>query len=343
MRSISLRWLRTVVLPLVVASCTHTEPTTPPRPITPEHQPDRLTEIPLPGSGYIYDVAVTEGRVWVTSHVGLYRIDPATSMAVNVLPHDYLFKVVPGHGTLWISTGSYGRVLRIDPPMGSVTAEIDIGAGPVTDLAVSEDAVWASAVSDLVRIDPATNEVVERLRYERGFGDVAISDGAVWVIAGANEKGAVWRVDPATAEVQQKIALPNPSFWNQLDTGGGAIWVTSSPTVHENGASLVRLYRIDPSTSEITAEIPLGDGLSGLGPGERAASFATIAAGQGSVWVVVDSESLVLRIDPNDLRVSETLEGVPGASSDVGSGMAVGAGAVWVTAPEAITRIGLGS
>jgi hypothetical protein len=58
---------------------------------------------------------------------------------------------------------------------------------------------------------------------------------------------------------------------------------------------------------------------------------------------LVDSEHLLIRIDPDDLGVSETLEGAPGSSSDVGSGMVVGGGAVWITAPEAIARIGLAS
>jgi hypothetical protein len=55
----------------------------------------------------------------------------------------------------------------------------------------------------------------------------------------------------------------------------------------------------------------------------------------------VDSEGLVLRIDPNDLSVRETLEGAADSSSDVGSGMAVGAGAIWITAPGTVTRISL--
>ncbi len=331
-----------MALALVVASCA--EKPSAPGPASPEEQPERITQIQLPGSGYIYDVAIAEGAVWVTSQAGLFRIDPATGEAVNVLPHDYLFRAAPGHGALWIATGSFGRVLRIDLQTSRVTAEIDIGAGPVTSLAMSEDAVWASAVSDLVRIDPATNEVAAHLRSEETFGDVALGEGGLWVIAGADEEGAVWRVDPATVEVQQKIPLPNPHFWNEIKARDGAVWVTSSPTVHRNGAALVRLYRIDPSTGQIAAEIPLGEGAFGLGPEEGAASLATLAVGEGSVWVLVDHESLVVRIDPGDLGGSESQEGIPGgSSSDVGSGMTVGAGAVWVTAPEAVTRINLQS
>jgi streptogramin lyase len=328
-----------MALPVLIASCTQ-KPSIPEE-ASPGEQPERITRIALPGSGYIYDVAVSEGAVWVTSHAGLYRIDPATSEAMNVLSNDYLFRALPGHGALWISTGSFGRVLRMDPQTNQVTAEIDIRAGPVTNLAMSEHAVWASASSHLVRIDPVANEVVDRVHHERGFGDIAISDGWLWAIAGANRNGAVWRIDPVTAAVLQRIPLPNPSFWNEMEAGDGAIWVTSSPTVHRNGSALVRLHRIDSSTGEITAQIPLGRGVFGLGPEEGAASLATLAIGEGSVWALVDYESLVLRIDPADLSVSETLEGIATRSSDVGPGMTVGSGAVWVTSRESLTRISL--
>lgn len=129
-----------------------------------ETQAERVTQIPLAGGGDPYDVTLADEAVWVTSDAGLYRIDLATSEAVNVLPEDYLFRVSSGHGALWITTGSDGRVLRIDPRSQTLTAAIDVSAGPVTDVAVSEDGVWASASSDLVRIDPVTNEVVARLR-----------------------------------------------------------------------------------------------------------------------------------------------------------------------------------
>lgn len=56
---------------------------------------------------------------------------------------------------------------------------------------------------------------------------------------------------------------------------------------------------------------------------------------------MLDYESVVVRVDPADLGVVETIEGIPGGSSDVGSGMAIGADAVWVTGPEAVTRVSL--
>jgi hypothetical protein len=305
---------------------------------------ERVTETPLPGSGYIYDVAVGDDAVWVTSHAGLYRIDLPTGTAALVLANDYLFKLTSGHGSIWISTGQDGRVLRVDPGSNAVTAEVDLGGGPVTELAISPDAVWASAIGDLVRIDPATNEVVDRVRSPGTFGDVAFGEGSLWAISGAGDDGAVWRIDAETGDVRQRVPLANPNFWNEIEAGEGAVWVSSSPIEHREGIPLAHVFRIEPSTGSITADVALGDGASGLGPGEGATSLTTLALGESAVWAVVDFDGELFRIDPQDLGVSQPpLAGSVGRSSDVGSGLAVGAGAVWITSPGAVTRFDLGT
>jgi streptogramin lyase len=301
------------------------------------------THISLEGSGYVYDVAVADGAIWVTSHAGLYRVDPVTNEAVNVLRTDSLFRVEAGHGALWVSDGQSGQVLRVDPRTAQTVAEIDMPAGPVTRLAVSPEAVWVSAVSNLVRIDPDTNRVVGRVRSEETFGDVAFGEGVLWAIAGANARGAVWRIDPSDGTVEQKTPLPNPGFWNELEVATGAVWVTSSPTVDRNGEALVHLHRIDPSTGAITAHIPLGEGASGLGPEGRAVSLSTLAVDGGSLWVLVDFEGTLLRLDSSDLTVTATFEGLAPPSSDVGTAMTTGVDALWVTRPGSVMRVGLGS
>ena len=94
---------------LLVVSCARQPATV--QPPASETKPERITQIPLPGSGYVYDVAVGEGAVWATSHAGLYRIDPATGVAVNVLPGDYLFRVALGHGAVPTEAG-HGQPAR---------------------------------------------------------------------------------------------------------------------------------------------------------------------------------------------------------------------------------------
>lgn len=307
--------------------------------VTQQPEPERVTRIPLTGSGYVYDVAVADGAAWVTTHAGLYEIDLATNEAIHALTNDYLFRVEAGHGAIWITTGGDGRVLRIDPSTLLVTAEIDVLEGPVTGLAMSTDAVWASATSDLVRIDPLTNEIVARLRNQGGFGDIGVGGAGLWAIGGAGREGEVLRIGLGSNEVERRIPLANPSYWNEIVVGDDSVWVTSSPTARREGIPLVSLRRIDPFTGEITAEIPVGDGPADIGTGDGAVSFSGLALGEGSLWVLVAFDGQLVRIRPEDLRVTHVLDGIDTGGSDVGPGFSVGGGSLWFTGPNTVSRL----
>ena len=74
---------------------------------------------------------------------------------------------------------------------------------------------------------------------------------------------------------------------------------------------------MDAKTEKVVATIPVG-------PTPR-----FLAAGLGSVWTLNQGDGSVSRIDPATNKVSATIEvGVPGEGGDI----AVGEGAVWVTA-----------
>jgi hypothetical protein len=326
-----------LIISLLLTSCAVQRPAA--QTARSETQPEEVTQVTLPRSGYVYDVAVADRAAWVTTESGLFRVDLVTTEAVNALSHDYLFRVAAGHGAVWITTGGDGHVLRVDPASAKVTARIDVRAGPVTDLAISNDAVWVSATSDVVRLDPKTNEIVARFQNKAGFGDIGSGGAGLWVIAGANAEGEVWQIDPGSNTVEQRVPLANPSFWNEIAVGDHAVWVTSSPIVHQPGAALVHLHRVDPSTGGITADIALGPGPAELGPGEGAVSYSGLALDEGSVWVLVNWDELLFSVDAGDLSVSERGDGLDCCSSGLGPGVAIGAGSVWITARSAITRV----
>jgi YVTN family beta-propeller protein len=76
--------------------------------------------------------------------------------------------------------------------------------------------------------------------------------------------------------------------------------------------------RVDPSAGKVTAKIRVH-------PGPR-----FLAAGEGAVWVLNQSDGSVSRIDPHTSHVEATiLVNVPGE----GGCIAAGEGAVWVTMP----------
>jgi YVTN family beta-propeller protein len=126
-------------------------------------------------------VAAGAGSIWVSHSDGsIIRIDPQTNRVVTKTqvgeagsPYARPSVIGVGAGAVWVAmaTGGYGRVLRVDPVTNSVVANISLSRGD--DIAfrmrVLEDGVWVAsrvatgfytAVAQVVRIDPATNQVV---------------------------------------------------------------------------------------------------------------------------------------------------------------------------------------
>jgi hypothetical protein len=83
-------------------------------------------------------LAVGADSVWVSS--GYYsrgptprspcdvvvRVDPQTKRAVDQIPVDLPAALAFGHGSVWVTSATYGTLARIDPQTGEVVAKIDV-------------------------------------------------------------------------------------------------------------------------------------------------------------------------------------------------------------------------
>ena len=203
---------------------------------------------------------------------------------------------------MWVTSGSYGTLSRIDPQTGEVVATIEVGRG-AGDIAVDESsgAVWVAGLhlqtygadfhpedskdNKLSRVDPATNRVVAEIpiragvRYGGGASNVAVGEGAVWVLS---SDARILKVDPATNEVAGMVSVGDWS--SQLVVYGGGVWAlvqASAPLKHPKpGRSKTtlefRLVRVDPRTVQVVASKYLRPFYS-IAPGG-------LAAGGGYVW-----------------------------------------------------------
>ena len=137
------------------------------------------------------------GHVWVVNPDKnlVQKVDPQTERVVQttetgVLPR--FFDV--GEGAVWTLNQGDGTVTRVDPRSGRAT-NIDAGVpGGGGDLAAGGGWVWARGGDDplLVRIDPATSQVVETYGPPSGSGAVTVGYGAAWV--SAHDVTTVWRL-----------------------------------------------------------------------------------------------------------------------------------------------------
>ncbi len=138
------------------------------------------------------------GSVWVSDPTldRIHRVDPdsgaiVATIAVGAQPQF----IAVGEGALWTMDQVSGTVSRVDPATNRVVATIQLGEQVRGgDIAAGGGSIWLRGSRTLLfRIDPATNEIVERYNPSSGSGSVAADDQAVWITA--HDVTAIWRLE----------------------------------------------------------------------------------------------------------------------------------------------------
>jgi streptogramin lyase len=216
--------------------------------------------------------------VWVTSlgdPQALIGIDPATNRIESVIPTPVVpYAVAEGGGSVWVTSRDEEVVLRIDPAVKGVTAEVSV-ARP-TGIVWDGGQLFIASTTDrqLLRLDPASEEVEHVASIGLDTQGVALGAGFVWTADGGS--GTVTRVDPASTAT---LTIP---------TGAGT-WTVAADEAEVWAGSFSReeLYRIEPNGSVI-AQLRL--------PG--AANNVVVA--NGVVWVSSYPVDAVFQILPDD-------------------------------------------
>jgi streptogramin lyase len=183
------------------------------------------------------------------------------------------------------------------PPSGKVLARIPLGQGASPPLgggafAVGEGAIWAMSdvASTLMRIDPAKNAVVAKVRLDSTPESVAAGAGAVWL--SYPFENVVRRIDPRTNKVTATIHIgPQPEG---IAAVPGAVWVANA-----GGPSIAR---IDPTTNRVVATIRVGPKAA------CCAQHMSLVARSGSVWVAVPNANRIVQVDPATRSVVATVK-----------------------------------
>jgi YVTN family beta-propeller protein len=176
-------------------------------------------------------------------------------------------------GETTIAAGGVGLL----SPSGDLEGATEVGELP-RGMARGAGSLWVAdqAKGSLVRVDPSTFLVQERIPVGIGATGVAIVDGFVWVTN--IEERTVSVVDPDAGRVVQTIGVGNgPSG---IAAGLDRVWVTNSvdATVSE----------IDAADGKVVGRYPVG---------ERPVAAAVAS---GAVWVVNTSEGTVSRVVPGE-------------------------------------------
>jgi virginiamycin B lyase len=195
-------------------------------------------------------------------------------------------------------------------------AEVPVEGSPDWPL-VSFDSVWVlapdlpllegdSATPNLIRIDPATNEVAATIplpdRLCQGF---TASEDAIW----ACSADALVRIDPATNEITDTVPIGGGQLSYRPAVGGDALWFLGSGSFV--GDTVIRL---DPG-ERTTTSYPIEQGAVG-----------SLVYAFDALWLTVPGEGLVLRFDPATGQTTELTRDLPNPT-----GIVAGADSLWVS------------
>lgn len=187
----------------------------------------------------------------------------------------------------------------------AVTAVISVGPQP-TDVAIGAGAVWVSVPAHephhegrVVRIDPATNEVVARIPVEEYVEEIAASEGSVWgnaiEWAAGGPTFSLVRIDAGTNEIVARI----PNVSGPLAVGDGGVWAVDRAGARA-GPEGSTLLRVDQGSSAVVERIPLG------------VAALDIEFGEGFVWVLSSEPEPgagdILQVDPTTSEIVARIE-----------------------------------
>ncbi|MBV9341610.1 MAG: hypothetical protein JO159_12055 [Acidobacteria bacterium] len=253
---------------------------------------------------------MTEKAIWVasTKPYDIVRIDPAANKIVarvRILG-EACSGLASGFDSVWVPIcGGRPALVRIDTRTNVISTTLPIApAGEEGGIAVSDDSVWL--VSDkngtLIRVDPSTNSVRDRILIPPGSFNPVFSGGIVWVTG--VESDVLTAVDATSAKVLASIPVGSkPRF---LTAGAGSIW-----TLNQGDGTVTR---VDEKKRKVIATIQVG--IAGTG--------GDIGYGAESVWATVFEVPLT-RIETKTNQVVKQWVGKGGDS------LRFGFDSLWIT------------
>jgi hypothetical protein len=276
------------------------------------------------------EIAVGQGAVWVAVNQAdqperwfVARIDPATNEVTDQIQVGEVIDVASGSAAVWATT--YHRsigwaIARIDPVTRSVVRTIPLDCDPLctpNQVAVTDEAVWVTASTGypeqglVIRIDPATNQVVARIDVPGDPRDLVAGRDGVWVVSLTHWTaccvggGTLYRIDAATnsltaalldGEIPPASGVSTPSV---LTEGHGFIWTSTAPGDPIDLADdRIDIVRVDPLSEQVTGRVRLGT------------LFFPFAADACCIWFrggVDDAAPTIARLDPVTMRVLDEL------------------------------------
>jgi streptogramin lyase len=176
---------------------------------------------PFPGVDRVNGVTFDGQHVWLASGDKLNAVDPASGQpvrSIDVASHagtafdgQHLFQIAED------------RIQKIDPSTGRVLASIPApGGGGDSGLAWAEGTLWVghARARKIYQVDPETGATLRTIESNRFVTGVTGVDAELWHGTWEGEESDLRRLDPATGEVLERVAMPAGTGVSGLESDG---------------------------------------------------------------------------------------------------------------------------
>jgi glutamine cyclotransferase len=176
---------------------------------------------PFPGVDQVGGVTYDGHHVWIAGGEKLLAIDPESGTpvrAIDVACHagtafdgKHLFQIAED------------RIHKIDLDTGRVLHSIPApGGGADSGLAWAEGTLWVGQYRErkIHQIDPQTGKILRTIDSNRFVTGVSWVDGELWHGTWEGDESELRRIDPASGEVLDQVAMPEGIFVSGLESDG---------------------------------------------------------------------------------------------------------------------------
>lgn len=194
-----------------------------------------------------------------------------------------------------------------------IVASFHFSSAPQAIVA-GDGGVWLTTVHSLVRIDPRTNRIAQRLPLKPVLGAVTIVGRQLWLGRNPIDTGKgvpapsqLWSADTVSGRMRgQPIEF---QLIADLAAAAGAIWVTNG-----DHAQYGRLFQIDPRRRMITKRLKIPGAPSG------------VVEERGLLWIAASDTGELFRVNP----LTAKLIGKPVRAGKALLTVAAGKNRIWV-------------
>jgi streptogramin lyase len=186
---------------------------------------------PFPGVDKVHGVSFDGERVWFASGDRLNALDPASGKVERAL--DLSADAGTAFDGRHLFQIAESRIQKIDPKTGAVLSTIPApGGGGDSGLAWAEGALWVGQYRDrkIHQIDPETGRTLRTIESNRFVTGVTWVDGELWHGTWEGDESELRRLDPATGEVIDSLAMPEGEGVSGMEADGGDLLFCGSAT-----------------------------------------------------------------------------------------------------------------